>query len=115
MIVRATRKFFFQIIDSLLGRKKQQVLPEYTFSFSLATMINTFFVEKIDSIRAEFPLLEPILQPYSFTDIESIMPNCDIIFDHFEQLTRDDLMKIISVMSKTTCVSDDQIHFLLNY
>ena len=34
------------------------------------------------------------------------MPNCDTIFDHFEQLTRDDLMKIISVMNKTTCVSD---------
>ena len=69
-------------------------------------MINTFFVEKIESIRAEFPILEPTLQPYSFTDIDSIMPNCDIIFDHFEQLTRDDLMKIISVMNKTTCVSD---------
>ena len=69
-------------------------------------MINTFFVEKIESIRAEFPLLEPTLQPYSFTDIDSIMPNCDIIFDHFEKLTRGDLMKIISVMNKTTCVSD---------
>ena len=67
----------FQIIDSLLGRKKQQVLPEYTCSLSLATMINTFFVEKIDSIRAEFPLLEPTLQPYSFTDIDSIMLNLD--------------------------------------
>ena len=66
-------------------------------------MINTFFVEKLDSIRAEFPLLEPTLQPYSFTDIDSIMPNCDTIFDHFEQLTRDDLMKIISVMNETTC------------
>ena len=63
-------------------------------------------VEKIESIRAEFPLLEPTLQPNSFTDIDSIMPNCDIIFDHFEQLKRDDLMKIISVMNKTTCVSD---------
>ena len=81
-------------------------MPEYTCSFSLATVINIFFVEKIDSIRAEIPLLEPTLQPYSFTDIDSIMPNCDIIFDHFEQLTRDDLMKIISVMNKTTCVSD---------
>ena len=103
---KGDQKNFFKIIDSLLGRKKQQVLPEYTCSFSLATMINTFFVEKIDSIRAEFPLLEPTLQPYSFTDIDSIMSNCDIIFDHFEQLTRDDLMKIISVMNKTTCVSD---------
>ena len=103
---KGDQKKKFKIIDSLLGRKKQQVLPEYTCSFSLATMINTFFVEKIDSIRAEFPLLEPTLQPYSFTDIDSIMPNCDIIFDHFEQLTRDDLIKIISVMNKTTCVSD---------
>ena len=50
--------------------------------------------------------MEPTLQPYSFIDIDSIMPNCDNIFDHFEQLTRDDLMKIISVMNKTTCVSD---------
>ena len=66
-------------------------------------MTNIFFVEKIDSIRAEFPLLEPTLQPYSFTDIDSIMLNCDIIF---EQLTRDNLMKIISVINKTTCVSD---------
>ena len=69
-------------------------------------MINTFLVEKIESICAEFPLLEPTLQRYSFTDIDSIMPNCDIIFDHFEKLTRGDLMKIIFVMNKTTCFSD---------
>ena len=60
---KGDQKKICKIIDSLLGRKKQQVLPEYTCSFSLATMINTvntLFVEKIDSIRAEFPLLEPI-------------------------------------------------------
>ena len=34
------------------------------------------------------------------------MPRCDIVFDHFEHLTRDDLIKIISVKNKTTCVSD---------
>ena len=64
---KGDQKKIFKIIDSLLGRKKQQVLPEYTCSFSLATMINTFFVEKIDSIRAEFPLLEPTLQLLSVT------------------------------------------------
>ena len=103
---KGDKKKIFKIIDSLLGRKKQQVLPEHICSFSLiATMLNTFFVEKIDNIRAEFLLLEPTLQPCSFTDIDSIMPNCDIIFDHFEQLTRDDLMKIISVMNKTICIA----------
>ena len=34
------------------------------------------------------------------------MPNSGIIFNHFEQLTRDDLIKIISIMNKTICVSD---------
>ena len=34
------------------------------------------------------------------------MPSCDIIFNNFEQLTKDDLMKIIFVINKTTCVSD---------
>ena len=34
------------------------------------------------------------------------MLNCDIIFDYFEQLTRDNLMKIMSVMNKTSCASD---------
>ena len=68
-------------------------------------MINTLCVDKIESIRAKFPLLEPTLQPYSFTDIDFIIPSFDIIFDHFEKLTRGDLMKIISVMNKTTWVS----------
>ena len=53
------------------------------FILSCHYIINTFFVEKIESIRAEFPLLEPTLQPCSITDIDSTMPNCDIIFDHF--------------------------------
>ena len=50
--------------------------------------------------------METTLQPYSFTDIDSIIPKYNIIFDHFKKLTRDDLMKTIFVMNKTTCVSD---------
>ena len=45
----------------------------------------------------------PTLQPYCFTDIVSIMPNCDIDFGHFVHLTRGDLMKIISAIA--TCIS----------
>ena len=100
------QKKMFKIIDSLLGRKKQQVLPEYSCALSLASMINTFFLDKISLIRADFPLLEPTLKHYSFDSIDSILPHCTTIFDHFVPLTSVELLKIISVMNKTTCVSD---------
>ena len=77
----------FTIIDSLLGRiKQQQVLPEYSCALSLPSMINTFFLDKISLIRADFHLLEPTLSPYSFDGIDSILPHCTTIFDHFVPL-----------------------------
>ena len=100
------QKKLFKIIDSLLGRKKQQVLPEYSCALSLASVINTFFLDKISMIRADFALLEPTLKPYSFDSIDSILPHCTANFDHFVPLTSVELLKIISVMNKTTCVSD---------
>ena len=69
-------------------------------------MINTFFLDKISMIRADFPLLEPTLKPYSFDSIDSILPHCTASFDHFVPLTSVELLKIISIMKKTTCVSD---------
>ena len=57
-------------------------------------------------IRADFPLLEPTLKHYSFDSIDSILPHCTASFDHFVPLTSVELLKIISVMNKTTCVSD---------
>ena len=100
------QKKLFKVIDSLLGRKKQQVLPEYSCALSLASVINTFFLDKISMIRADFPFLEPTLKPYSFDSIESILPHCTESFDHFVPLTSVELLKIISIMKKTKCVSD---------
>ena len=100
------QKKMFKVIDSLLGRKKQQVLPEYSCALSLASVINTFFLDKISMIRADFPLLEPTLKPYSFDSIDSILPHCTASFDHFVPLTSVELLKINSIMKKTTCVSD---------
>ena len=69
-------------------------------------MINTFFLYEISLIRADFPFLEPTLKPYSFDSFDSILPHCNTNFDHFVPLTSVELLKIISVMNKTTCVSD---------
>ena len=68
--------------------------------------MNTFFIDKIDNIRAEFPLLEANLPSYSFLSMDSIMSMCPTGLYHFDPVTDTELLKIISCMNKTTCSSD---------
>lgn len=100
------QKKLFKIVDSLLGRKGPMMLPEYDCPITLASTFNTFFIDKINKIRAEFPLLEHNLEPYSFGSMDSILPRCSIMLDKFLPVTKDELLKIISCMNKTTCDSD---------
>ena len=81
-------------------------MPKYDDPATLASMLNTFFIDKINTIRAEFPLLESNLPSYSFTSMDSIMPECTVVLDHFEVISKPELVKIISCMHKTTCSSD---------
>ena len=99
-------KKVFKIVHPLLGRNKTTVLPEYSDPATLASTINTFFIDKIDKIRTEFPLLEVDLPPFSLMDVDSIMPVCTASLDHFDIVTVEELTKIISCMNKTTCKSD---------
>ena len=100
------QKKLFSLIHSLLGSKKNTVLPEYTSSFTLASTINMFFIDTISTIKMEFPLLEACLPMYSFVDIDIIMPACTAIFDTFHPLSCDVLSSPISKLNKTTCVLD---------
>ena len=54
----------FKIVDTLLGRNKQTTLPKYDSPLTMASVMNIFFIDKIDNIRAEFPLLEANLPCY---------------------------------------------------
>ena len=81
------QKKLFSLMHSLLGSKKNTVLPEYTSSFTLASTINMFFIDKINTIKMEFPLLEACLPMYSFVDIDIIMPVCTAVFDTFQPLS----------------------------
>ena len=56
------QKKLFSLIHSLLGNNKNTVLPEYTSSFIWASTINMFFIDKINTNKMEFPLLEACLQ-----------------------------------------------------
>ena len=94
------QKKLFKIVDTLLGRNKEATLPKYDSPLTMASAMNTFFIDKIDNIRAEFPLLEANLPSYSFLSMDSIMSMCPTGLYHFE------LLKLFFCMNKTTCSSD---------
>ena len=90
----------------MIRRKRNVVLPKYDDPATLASMLSTFFIDKINKIRAEFLLLESNLPSYSFTSIDYIMPECTAVLSHFNVITKPELVKVISGMHKTTCSSD---------
>ena len=82
------------------------MLPEYCDPTTLASGFNQFFVDKIEHIRAEFPLLEQSLPSYTFGTMDSILPACTTIIENFTLVTTEELSKIISCMNTTTCASE---------
>ena len=84
-------RIFFQIVDTLLGRNKQHKLPKYDSPLTVASVMNIFFIDRIDNIRAEFPLLEANLPCYSFLSMGSIMPICTTTLYHFDRVTYPEL------------------------
>ena len=91
------RKKLFKIVDTLLGRNKQTTLPKYDSSLTMASVMNNFFIDKIDNIRAEFPLLEANLPCCSFLSMDSIMPICTTTLYHFDRVTDVNFKKLFLV------------------
>ena len=77
----------------------------------MASVMNNFFIDNIDNIRAEFPLLEANLPCYSFLSMDSIMPICTATLYHFDRVTDPELFKIISGILPLVVL----IHFPLDY
>ena len=75
----------------MLGRNKQTTLSKYDSPLTMASVMNNFFIDKIDNIRAEFPLLEANLPCYSFLSLDSIMPICTTTLYHFDQVNDPEL------------------------
>ena len=46
------------------------------------------------------------VSPYSCGSMDSIMHTCANLFDRFTMITSEELIKIVSIMNKTTCSSD---------
>ena len=79
---------------------------------TMASVMNNYFIDKIDNIRAEFPLLEANLPSYSFLSMDSIMSMCPTSLYNFDPVTDTELLKIISCMNIPLVVL---IHFPLDY
>ena len=71
----------------------------------MASVMNTFFIDKIDNIQAEFPLLEANLPSYPFLSMYTIMSMCPTGLYHFDSVTDTEPLKIIYCMNETTCSS----------
>ena len=113
------QKKLFKIVDTLLGRNKHTTLPKYDSPLTMASVMNNFFIDKIDNIRAvsiirsEFTMLlisfnYANMHYYfiSFYSFLSIMPICTTTLYHFDRVTDPEHLKIIYVMNNTTCSSD---------
>ena len=85
------KKQLFKIVDTLPGRNNQTTLQKYDSPLIMASVMNIFFIDKIDNIRAEFPLLEANLPCYSFLSMDSIMPICTTTLYHFDRVTDPEL------------------------
>ena len=77
------------------------------FSYTLCTYIiilyfifgvfnKHVFIEKIQMVKMEFPLLEACLPAYSFVDIDTIMLVCTSVFDTFQTISCDVLSEYYS-------------------
>ena len=64
----------------------------------MASVMNNFFFDKIDNIRAEFPLLEANLSCYSFLSMDSIIPICTTTLYHSDRITDPGIVKPLVVL-----------------
>ena len=82
------KKKRFKIDDTLLERNKQTA---YDSPLTMTSVMNIFFIDKIDNIRAEFQLLEGNSPSYSFRSMDSTMPMCPTGLYHVDPVTDTEL------------------------
>ena len=96
MLNLASRRIiYFLVTFHLTWGLDKEIIYHHCY-FTLASTINMFFIDKINTIKMEFPLLEACLPVYSFVDIDIIMPACTAVFDTFHPLSCDVLSSLIS-------------------
>ena len=100
------QKQLFKIVDKLLGRGKSSVLPEHTDAYTLAQMLNEFFITKISNIRNELATLESSIPQLHCPPLNSLLVPSSSKLLSFKPTTSSEVMSIINKSSKSTCSLD---------
>ena len=87
---KGDQKKLFKIVDTLLGRNKQLRYLSM-IHLSLWLRYEKIYIDNIDNIQAEFPLLETNLPSYSFLSMDSIMSMRPTGLYHFDPVTDNEL------------------------
>ena len=95
-----TSKALFKFVSKFYRREKLCILPSASSEIELAERFSVFFIDKIKTIREHIDSCASNLQPFSFIPFNG-SPLCD-----FRLVTNDEVLKIISSSSPTSCILD---------
>ena len=97
----------FKCVNSLLGRSKQCARSPHDSPASLSTHFNDYFIEKIEAIREEFPILQSTLPNYVCPESSTTCELTNCQFLDFTPVTLPEIKTILSQMNITiTCPLD---------
>ena len=108
------QKKIFKIVDKLLGRGKQTVLPDIPNPLELAKTFNGFFLEKISKIRTTLSELEATADKLQCPPPESLLQRSSTKLDSFRMSTESEIAAIIKKASKASCLLDPVPTSLVN-
>ena len=94
-------KTLYSVVNNLIDNNKEVVLPSANSDKELADSFLQFFKQKIEKIRAKFPV--------GRTNNESVHSNSNIqVLSTFEPTTADELIKIVTTFS-VKCYPEDPV------
>ena len=92
----------FRIVNSLLGKNKENPLPPHESISALANDFNSFFVGKIEKIRSKLDALGETELSFNMTEPQ---PPC-VLFREFQEVSTEDMKKILSKGKLKSCDLD---------
>ena len=95
------QKKLFQIVDKLLGRGKQTVLPEFTNAKDMAQMFNEFFISKIATIRTSLADLEHSTDVMQCPSLNTLLHSSSSKLQHLEPTASEEIVTIIKKSIKS--------------
>ena len=95
-----TSKALFKFVSKFYRREKLCILPSASTAIELAERFSDYFIDKIQTIRVKIDLFTCNLQSFSTISFKG-SPLCE-----FRLVSKDDVLKIISGSSQTSCSLD---------